>query len=87
MPRGDVDEVTADALAGERELEGPGGVPVVIARDDLQGRAELFEFDQRFRLADISEMPDLVRRAKQARQARRVTVVGIGKDGDAHSCP
>lgn len=83
-PRGDVLEMEPYAFAFEPQHERPAGMIVIVAQHDAQRRAELLDLHQRLRRANITEMPDLVSTGQEPWKFRRVAVVRVSKDCDAH---
>ena len=81
----DVREITAHARALQQQRRRPEVVRLVVAEHHLQRTAQLFKFHQHLRLADIAEVPDLVRPRQPRRQPGRVAVVSVGEHGDAHA--
>ncbi len=81
--RWDVDEMEFQVFPDEREFQRPR-MGVVVSADNVKRNSELLEFDKSLRGADVSQMPDFVRRLKHGGQTGRITVMGIGKHGDAH---
>ncbi len=58
---------------------------LVVADHDVQRHAETLEFDQCRPLAHVAEMPDFVGAGEPLRELRRVAVVRVGDDGNAHA--
>lgn len=58
--RGDMDEVKGKVFPHQGQFQGPGWMEIVISSYHLHGYAQLFELDQRVRIADIAQMPDFV---------------------------
>ena len=82
--RGNMREKKMHPLTLQFQGHGPARVTVAVAQDDAQRRTQLLELGERRRIAHIAEMPDLIRPAQPPRQRRRVAVMGIGKNRDAH---
>lgn len=81
--RRDVDEMEFQVFPDERELQRPR-MGVIVSADNVKRNSELLEFDESLRIADVAQMPDLVRRLKHGGQAGGITVMGIGNHCDAH---
>ena len=72
------------ARALQPQLPRPATVRLVVAEHDVQRFAQLLELSQGRRFADVAQVPDFVGVLEPRRQLRRITVVGVRDDGDAH---
>lgn len=58
--RRDVHEMKAHALTFEVERQRPGGMDVVVAKNNAERRAELLELDEHRGIAHVTKVPDFV---------------------------
>ena len=65
------------------QLERPR-VRIAISPHHSQRHSQTFECHERFRIADIAQMPDLVGSNQPLWKARRVEIVSVRDDGDTH---
>lgn len=77
-----VHEKKAPVIPLQYQGQRPEIVRFVISQDNVQRFAQLFELGQRFRIAYVAEMPDFISRLQPVGQTRRITVVGIGDNGN-----
>lgn len=83
-PWRNVHEVKTQPQSLERQLHRPARKIVVVAQYHRHRTSELFEFHQGLGITDVAQMPDFVRFAQESGQIRRITIVGVSKDGDTH---
>jgi hypothetical protein len=82
--RWNVDEAKPEAVSFQVDRKGPFENAVAISSHDGDGRSERLNCLENSRVADITEMPDLIRIRGQRLEFCGQSIVGIGKDEDSH---
>lgn len=78
--RRDVNKPEADTVASEIDDERPLEIAVAIATHLRHGRPDVFQVKEQARIAEIAEMPDLVRALGQRIEIGWEMIMGVGKD-------
>jgi len=83
--RRNMDESELQTFARKIDNQRPVRVPIAIATNDNQWRTDRFEIERDCRFADVAEMPNLIRIAREIDNLLRQFVMGVRYDQDAHS--
>jgi len=79
-----VDEPKLQAVALEIDNQRPVFVPIAIAAHNGQRRTDCFQIERDRRLANIAQMPNLVRFARKIDNLLRQLVMSVGDNEHAH---
>jgi hypothetical protein len=80
-------EMKLHPFAFEIERHRPFEMRIAISQNDVQRDAEAGKFVERFGRADVAKVPKLIGAAEQRRKTRRISIVRVRKNRDAHFFP